>query len=308
MLARLIWRLLLSIPVILGVTVVAFLILYLTPGDPVEAILGTRATEEQRMALRTELGLDRPLMLQYFGWLGAVLTGDLGTSIMTRTPVIDTIAARLPYTLLLTGTAFAISVVVGIPVGIYAATRQNRPGDHLSMGASMMLYSTPDFWLALMLTIVFAIGLKWLPVSGARGWEHLVLPALALGLPQIGAVARLMRAEMLATLHDEYVLTARAKGLSRGRIVYGHVLRNALVPVVTWLFLALPWLFGGAVVIENIFAWPGTGQLMFQAILRKDFPVIQALLLLIAVLTVLSNLLGDMAAAAIDPRIREERG
>ena len=157
----------------------------------------------------------------------------------------------------------------------------------------------------MVLVLVFAMGLGWLPVSGARSWQHLVLPALALGLPQVGAVARLMRAEILATLRDEYVLTARAKGLGRMRIVYGHVLRNAAVPVVTWLFLALPWLIGGAVVIENIFAWPGMGQLFFQAIMRKDFPVIQGLLLLIALLTVLSNILGDLAAGAIDPRIAE---
>ena len=308
MLTTFLWRLVLSIPVILGVTVIAFLILYLTPGDPVDAILGPRATDEARAAMRATLGLDRPVALQYLHWLGGALTGDFGTSVMTQTPVVDTIGARLPYTLLLTGTAFAISILIGIPLGILAARHQNRALDHVSMGAAMTLYSTPDFWLALMLTIVFAVGLGWFPVSGARGWEHLVLPALALGLPQVGAVARLMRAEMLGTMRDEYVLTARAKGLSDGRVVYGHVLRNAAVPVVTWLFLALPWLFGGAVVIENIFAWPGMGQLMFQAILRKDFPVIQALLLIIAVLTVLSNLAGDAAAAAIDPRIREGQG
>lgn len=307
MLGRLGWRLLLSVPVILGVTVIAFGILHLTPGDPVEAILGARATDAQKDAMRVQLGLDRSFLAQNGTWLGQVLTGDFGTSLMTRTPVLDTIASRVPYTLQLTLTAFAISIVLGIPLGVFAATHQNGPGDHLAMGGVMLLYSTPEFWLALVLVLVFAMNLQWLPVSGARGWEHLVLPALALGLPQVGAVARLMRAEMLATLRDEYVLTARAKGLGRLRITYGHVLRNAAVPVVTWLFLALPWLIGGAVVIENIFAWPGMGQLFFQAILRKDFPVIQGLLLLIALLTVLSNILGDAAAGAIDPRIREGR-
>lgn len=305
MLGRLTWRLVLSLPVILGVTVIAFGILYLTPGDPVEAILGARATEAQKEAMRAQLGLDRSFLVQYFTWMGGVLSGDFGTSLMTRAPVIDTIGARLPYTLQLTLSAFAISIFLGIPLGIFAATHQNGLGDHLTMGAVMVLYSTPEFWLAMVLVLVFAMGLGWLPVSGARSWQHLVLPALALGLPQVGAVARLMRAEMLATLRDEYVLTARAKGLGRMRIVYGHVLRNAAVPVVTWLFLALPWLIGGAVVIENIFAWPGMGQLFFQAIMRKDFPVIQGLLLLIALLTVLSNILGDLAAGAIDPRIAE---
>lgn len=307
MLGRLAWRLVLSIPVILGVTVIAFAILHLTPGDPVEAILGARATEAQKDAMRVQLGLDRPFFIQYVTWLRGVLGGDLGTSLMTRAPVVDTISVRLPYTLQLTLSAFAISIVVGVPIGVFAATHQNGLADHLTMGAVMVLYSTPEFWLALVLVLVFAMGLGWLPVSGARSWQHLILPALALGLPQVGAVARLMRAEMLATLRDEYVLTARAKGLGRLRIVYFHVLRNAAVPVVTWLFLALPWLIGGAVVIENIFAWPGMGQLFFQAILRKDFPVIQGLLLLIAILTVLSNILGDLAASAIDPRISEGR-
>jgi ABC-type dipeptide/oligopeptide/nickel transport system permease component len=304
MLATFLWRLLLAIPVILGVTVVAFLILFLTPGDPTEAILGARSTEEQRMALRIALGLDRNFALQYVDWLGNVLTGDFGTSIMTRTPVLQVIGARLPYTLALTGVGFALSVMIGIPLGVFAALRQNKLADHLGMGGAMVLYSTPDFWLALMLTLVFAVWLKWVPVSGARGVTYLILPALALGLPQVGAVARLMRAEMLETLNEEYVLTARAKGVPRGRIVRTHVLRNAALPVVTWLFLALPWLIGGAVVIENIFAWPGMGQLMFQAIMRKDFPVIQALLLIIATLTVIFSILGDVVAALIDPRIR----
>jgi len=305
--SRLAWRLVLSLPVLIGVTVIAFGILYLTPGDPVEAILGARATEEQKEAMREQLGLDRSFFVQYFTWLGNAMTGDFGTSLMTRQPVSETILTRLPFTIQLTLSAFLISIVIGIPLGIFAATRQNGLGDHLTMGTVMTLYSTPDFWLALVLTLIFAMTLGWLPVSGARGWEFLILPALALGLPQVGAVARLMRSEMLATLNDEYILTAKAKGLSGRRIVYGHALRNASVPVVTWLFLALPWLIGGAVVIENIFAWPGMGQLFFQAILRKDFPVIQGLLLLIAVLTILSNILGDVVAGAIDPRIREER-
>jgi ABC-type dipeptide/oligopeptide/nickel transport system permease component len=301
-------RVLFSLPIILGVTVVAFLILFLTPGDPVEAMLGARATDAMKAEMRAELGLDRPVIVQYLHWIGDVATGDFGTSLITRAPVLEAIGTRLPYTLALTGSAFLIAVILGIPLGILAALNQNSLPDHAGMGAAMVLYSTPDFWLGMILTLIFAITFKWFPVSGARGWDSLVLPALALGLPQVGAVARLMRAEMLEVMRDEYVMTARAKGLSERRIVMGHVLRNAAVPVVTWLFLALPWLIGGAVVIENTFAWPGMGQLMLQAILRKDFPVIQALLLMIAVLTVLFNILGDVAAATIDPRIREAQG
>jgi ABC-type dipeptide/oligopeptide/nickel transport system permease component len=301
-------RALFSLPIILGVTVVAFLILFLTPGDPVEAILGSRATDAMKAEMRAELGLDRPVIVQYLNWIGDVATGDFGTSLITRAPVLEAIGTRLPYTLALTGSAFLIAVILGIPLGILAALNQNSLPDHAGMGLAMVLYSTPDFWLGMILTLFFAITFKWFPVSGARGWDSLVLPALALGLPQVGAVARLMRAEMLEVMRDEYVMTARAKGLSERRIVMRHVLRNAAVPVVTWLFLALPWLIGGAVVIENTFAWPGMGQLMLQAILRKDFPVIQALLLMIAVLTVFFNILGDVAAATIDPRIREGQG
>lgn len=297
-------RLLFSVPVILGVTLIAFLILYLTPGDPVTLMLGARSTPEARAEMRAQLGLDQPVPVQYARWLFNILHGDFGTSIITKQPVVDSIGSRLPYTLTLTLTAFLSSILIGVPLGIFAAFKQNTPGDHISMGAAMVFYSTPDFWLGLMFTLVFSLTLKWLPVSGAYEAKSLILPALTLGLPQVGTIARLMRAEMLEVMHDEYVLTARAKGVSEWSIMFKHVLRNAAIPVLVFLFLALPWLIGGAVVIENIFAWPGMGQLMFQAILRKDFPVIQALLLIIACLTVLFNLLGDIASGFLDPRIR----
>lgn len=297
-------RLFFSLPIILGVTLIAFLILYLTPGDPVDAMLGARSTPETRAEMRQQLGLDQPVPVQYMRWLVNILQGDFGKSIITKQPVSESITSRLPYTLTLTLTAFLGSILFGIPLGILAAFKQNTAIDHTSMGAAMFFYSTPDFWLGLMLTLIFSLTLKWLPVSGAHDANSLILPALTLGLPQIGTIARLMRAEMLEVMQDEYVLTARAKGVAEWVILFKHVLRNAAIPVLVFLFLALPWLIGGAVVVENIFAWPGMGQLMFQAILRKDFPVIQALLLIIACLTVLFNLLGDVFAGLLDPRIR----
>ncbi len=297
-------RLIFSIPIVLGVTLIAFLILYLTPGDPVTNLLGSRATPEARAELSEKLGLDQPVLVQYGRWLGNVLHGDLGTSILTKQPVSEAIGSRLSYTLKLTLTAFLSSVLIGIPVGIFAAAKQNTAADHISMGIAMFFYSMPDFWFGLMLILVFSLTLQWLPVSGAYGPKYLILPALALGLPKIGSIARLMRAETLEVMREEYSLTARAKGISEWLIMFKHVLRNAAIPVMVMLFLALPWLISGAVVIETIFAWPGMGQLMYQAILRKDFPVIQALLLIIAILTVLFNLLGDVVAGLLDPRIR----
>jgi len=297
-------RLTFALPVVLGVTVIAFLILYLTPGDPVDILLGARATPEARAALRAQLGLDEPIVVQYGRWLFNVLRGDFGVSLITRQSVAATIVARVPYTLALTLTAFLGAVFLGIPLGALTAVRQNTLADHVGMSAALFFYSIPDFWLGLMLTLVFSLTLHWLPVSGAYEPASLVLPALTLGLPQIGSIARLMRAETLEALREEYVLTARAKGVAEWIILFKHVLRNAAIPVMVLLFLALPWLISGSVVIESIFAWPGMGQLMVQAILRKDFPVIQALLLIIACLTVLFNLLGDLVAGLLDPRIR----
>ena len=297
-------RLVLSIPVILGVTFIAFLILYLTPGDPVINLLGARSTPEEQAALREELGLDQPVLVQYGRWLSNVVQGDFGKSILSKQPVMDAISSRIPYTLKLTLTAFLGSIVIGIPIGLLAAVKQNTAIDHISMGFAMFFYSMPDFWFGLMLTLLFSLTLHWLPVSGAYEPKSLILPALALGLPKIGSIARLIRAETLEVMREEYTLTARAKGLSEWVIIFKHVLRNAAIPVMVMLFLSLPWLISGAVVIETIFAWPGMGQLMYQAILRKDFPVIQTLLLMIAFLTVFFNLLGDIVSGLLDPRIR----
>ncbi|MDX2141255.1 MAG: ABC transporter permease [Chloroflexota bacterium] len=297
-------RFLLSIPTIIGVTLLVFIILFLAPGDPAQMILGPRGTPEQVDALRQQLGLDRPVFEQYLRWLGGVLTGNLGQSIAARQPATTLITQQMPYTLTLALSAIVLIVVCAIPIGVFSAVRRNSWADKGLSAGSMFFYSLPDFWLAIMLMLVFAIQLRWLPISGAGSWQAVILPALALGLPHVGTVSRLMRAEMIDVLGEHYIRTAHAKGLSPIHVNYGHALRNALAPIIVYLFLTIPWLLGGAVIVETIFAYPGIGRLMFQSILSRDLPVVQGILLIIATSTVVFNLLGDFVTAQLDPRIR----
>lgn len=302
----LIQRLLLAIPVVLSVTVIVFTILHLTPGDPVRIMAGDRASEERLEEIRTQLGLDQPVPRQYVRWLGKVVQGDLGVSIAAKRPVADMIGERLLLTLRLALTALIVSVLLGIPLGMVAATKHNRWLDYLISYTSLFWFSMPSFWLGLMFILTFGIRLRWLPISGHKGVAALVLPALTLALPQMGALVRLTRAAMLEVLNEDYIVTARAKGLSLPLVYFRHALRNALVPVTTLLFLSLPWLFGGAVIVETIFAWPGMGRLLYESLLKKDFPVVQGLILIFALSTVAANLLGDVVAAWLDPRIALE--
>jgi ABC-type dipeptide/oligopeptide/nickel transport system permease component len=297
-------RLLLSLPVIVGVTLIVFAILHLTPGDPVRIMAGMRASEERVAEIRIQLGLDRPILQQYVSWLWRIMQGDMGVSIAAKRPVADLIGERLPFTLRLTITAFTIGTLLGMILGVLAAVKQSSLLDHLITYSSLFWLSMPSFWLGLMFVLVFSLWLRWTPISGHQASGALILPVLTLALPQMGVVARLMRTEMLEVLHEEYIKTARAKGLHPIRVLSRHALRNALIPVTVLVFLSLPWLLGGAVVIETIFAWPGVGRLMYQALTEKDFPVVQGLLLIIAITTVVANLLGDVATALLDPRIR----
>lgn len=298
-------RLLLAIPVVLGVTMIVFAILFLTPGDPIRTMAGERASEERVQEIRTQLGLDRPWPEQYLRWLGRIARGDLGISIAAKRPVAQLICEQLPFTLRLTLTALTIGTVLGIVLGVLAAVKQNSWLDHLINFTSLFWFSMPGFWLGLMLMLVFGLWLRWTPISGARGMAALVLPSLTLALPQMGSLARLVRTEMLEVLREEYIKTAHAKGVHPVWIFYRHALRNALIPVAVLLFLSVPWLLGGAVVVESIFAWPGMGRLMYQALTQKDFPVVQGLLLIIALSTVIANLLGDLATTLLDPRIEQ---
>jgi len=298
-------RLGLSVIVVLAATVIVFSILYLTPGDPIRLLVpAQRITPEKIEELRHELGLDKPFPVQYVNWVFNVAQGEMGTSLATKRSVSDMLLARLPYTLMLTVTALLISIVIGIPLGVISAANQYKAIDHASMGIALFWLSMPGFWLGLMLMLVFGLFLGWVPISGYSGFKSLILPAITLGLPQVGLLARLMRSELLEVLRDEYIKTARAKGLKEFIVMYKHALRNALIPIVVYLFLGIPWLISGAIVIETVFSWPGMGRLLFRSILLKDFPVVQAVILIIAILTVLFNLLGDILTGFLDPRIR----
>jgi peptide/nickel transport system permease protein len=297
-------RLAAAIPVILGVTVVVFSILYLTPGDPVRLMLGDRISPERIEEVRRQLGLDQPICVQYVRWLTGALRGNFGISIVAKRSASQLIFERLPYTLELTVTAMVISILLGIPIGVVSAVKQYTIVDHVSMAAALFWLSMPGFWLGLMLMLLFGLRLGWVPISGSSGIKSLILPALTLGLPQIGMLARLMRSEMLEVLREDYIMTARAKGLQEFLVMYKHALRNAITSVIVYLFLGIPWLISGSVVVEMIFAWPGMGRLMYQAILTKDFPIVQGVIFIIAILTVLFNLLGDIATGFLDPRIR----
>ena len=296
-------RLLLSIPVVIGLTVIVFAILFLTPGDPVRAMAGNRASEERVQEIRAQLGLNRPWPEQYLRWLGRAVQGDLGISIAAKRPVTELISEQLPFTLRLTLTALSLGTGLGMLLGVVAAVKQNSWVDRLITYTSLFWFSMPSFWLGLMLILVFGLWLRWTPISGVRGSAALVLPALTLALPQMGSLARLVRTEMLDVLREEYMKTAHAKGVHPVWVLYRHALRNALIPVAVLIFLSLPWLLGGAIVVETIFAWPGMGRLMYQALTQKDFPVVQGVLLIIAISTVIANLLGDIVTTLLDPRI-----
>ena len=298
-------KLILGVFIVLTVTIILFGIMQAMPGDPVELIAGERVSPERIAEIRAQWGLDKPIYIQYFYWLSRILHGDFGTSIVTKLPVSELIKARLPYTLLLTGSALAFEYIIAVPLGLLAALRWNTRVDRLLVVISTILWSMPNFWLGVILMIIFGIKLNILPLSGYSGLKSLVLPLLALSLPSLAGILRLTRSEVLEVLREDYVLTAYAKGLPNHKVLVKHILRNALIPVTVMFFLYLPWLIGGSVIIETVFAWPGMGRLLWKSIVVQDYPVVQAVIFIIAVLTVVSNTVGDIVSAILDPRIRE---
>ncbi len=301
-------KLLIGIPVVFGVTIILFYIMYSLPGDPIKLIAGERVTPERVEELRRAWGLDQPPYVQYFYWLSHVVRGDLGVSIVTKQPVSYLLMQRLPYTLMLMLISMLISYAIGVSIGIVSALMKGKPIDGLLSVTAIVSYSIPGFWLGLMLMLVFGYYLRLLPISGYEGLHSLLIPALSLALPSSAAVMRLMRAEMIEVLNEDYVRTAWAKGLPRRRVLVVHALRNAVLPVVVMLFLDIPWLIGGAVVIETLFALPGMGRLLYLSIIRQDYAVVQGIVLIITILTVVFNTLGDLVVAALDPRVRVEKG
>jgi peptide/nickel transport system permease protein len=294
------------------VSVLVFVVIRVLPGDPALLIMGTEGSPEAADRLREAMGLDRPLALQYVTWLGGALRGDLGRSIQYDVPVAGLIVSRLPVTLPLTLMAAALMVLAALPVGLYAATHHRRAGDYLAMVVSQLGVSVPQFWSGLLLILLFSVHLGWVRAGGFEGWgdgvwpgvRSLLLPAVALGFFQAAVLARATRSAVLDVLREDYVRTARAKGLTGGRVLVKHALANALIPVVTVAGLQLGQLLAGSIVLESVFALPGLGRLALGAITARDLPVVQGVTLFVAATIVLVNFLVDLAYAYLDPRIR----
>jgi peptide/nickel transport system permease protein/oligopeptide transport system permease protein len=296
-------RALAGIPTLWGVATVVFVMARLLPGDPARVIAGVLASPEDVERIRQQMGLNQPLAVQYFDFLGSLLRLNLGTSAHTGAPVIEEIVSRLPYTIELAVVALAVAIVVGVLAGVVAAIRRNTPLDLLVSGLSVFGVSMPVYWLGLMLIIVFAIDLHLLPAAGADEPTSIVMPALTLALFSIGLIARMTRSSMLEVLGQDYVRTARAKGAPFRSVVFRHALRNALLPVITVIGLQFGALLGGAVVTETVFAWPGVGRLLVDSIFFRDYPVVQGLVLMFGTTFVVINLLVDLLYAYVDPRI-----
>ena len=298
-------RALQAVPVLIGISVVTFLMLHLVPGDPVLLFAGEKPMSEAQAAeIRHQLGLDRPLLTQYEDYAGHLLRGDLGRALRSQRPVLDSILEVLPATAQLTLAALVLATSLGLALGVVAALAHRTWLDTAAMGMAILGVSMPVFYSSLLLLLLFSFTLGWFPATGQGGLDHLILPATALGLISSAVLARLVRSGMLGVLRQDYIVTARAKGLSRALVVWRHALRNALIPVITMVGLQLGALLGGAVVTETIFSRPGLGRLAVDAILNRDFPLVQGTVLVAAVVYVVVNLLVDIAYAAVDPRIR----
>lgn len=316
-------RLLQAIPLLLGIVTVIFFIMHLAPGDPLaemEERLAARNVDPAVIErVREQYGLNDPLGMQYVNWLGDLARGDLGTSIRYGRPVSALIVEALPFTLQLTVLALFFDALIGIPLGVMSAVRRGSGLDRGVTLAALVVYAVPGFWLGLMLILVFSVGLGWLPTSQAMSFDyeqmsffarlgdrlwHLVLPVFVLGVASAAGTARYVRNRLLDTLGEDFILAARARGLNERTVIYGHALRNALLPLITIYGMSLPFLIGGAAIIETLFAWPGMGRLAVEAVTGQDYPVIMAVTMIAAGLTVIGNLLADIAYGIVDPRVR----
>ncbi|MHB1614277.1 MAG: ABC transporter permease [Actinomycetes bacterium] len=309
----LIRRTLQALVVVIGVTIITFLLLHLLPGGPARAILGPRATPVQIKAFVQQYGLDKPLVIQYVTWLGQLLHGNLGFSYKLNQSVDSLLAQRLPKTLILTGIATLVALIVAIPLGVLQAVRRNRPVDYALTGLSFIFYATPTFFLGIILVLVFAVLIHALPAEAPQGTSALgvlsqpaalVLPVATLALTTIAAFSRYMRSSTLDALLQDYVRTARAKGLSERTVLFVHVLRNALIPIATLLGLSLPGILSGSLITESVFNYPGMGLLFWNAAQTSDFPILLGVTVIVGVATVLGSLLADITYAVLDPRVR----
>ncbi|MCS7103227.1 MAG: ABC transporter permease [Candidatus Korarchaeum sp.] len=297
-------RILIGFFIVLFVLSVLFIFMQLLPGDPITLLTaGQRVSPERVEELKRAWGLDQPIYVQFFYWLSRMLQGDFGTSFVFKLPVSRVVIPRIPATLQLTVTALVLSYILGMILGLISAVRRGYVTEKVSTGIYVTLYSIPTYWLGAMLMLIFGFQLRMLPISGYGTPAHLVLPVMTLALPNIAIFARMMRTEVLEVLYEDYVRTAMAKGLPKSVVLFRHVMRNSLIPVTVLFFLELPWTMGGAVIVEAIFSWPGIGNLLYRSILMQDFPVVMFIIFIISVLTVISNLVGDLLTAILDPRV-----
>lgn len=297
------YRLALLVPTLIGVLLVTFLLLYVAPGDPVQAMVGERADAETLARLRAELRLDDPLYQQFGHYVGGVLRGDLGTSYITRRPIVRDLLERFPATLRLAGAAMLFAAIVGIGVGIFGAWRPGSWADRFATFAAYLGVSFPVYWVGLILILIFAVHLRWLPPSGSSGTLYLILPAITLGMRSVAFLSRMTRAAMQEVLQSDFIRTARAKGLNESRVILSHGFRNALLPVVTVLGLDFGSYLTGSILTETIFSWPGVGRYVLTAIDKRDLPAVQGSILFLSLVFVMVNLITDLLYARVDPRV-----
>lgn len=297
-------RLLMLIPVMLGITFFIFVILSLAPGDPASMILGQEATPEQLEALRTQMGLDQPLLTRYFSYIWGVLRGDFGTSWINSYDVFSEFMSRLPNTLMLGMLSMAIAIVVGIPMGVIAAIRQNKVVDRVTLVCAMLFACLPGFWLGMMAQVYFCLTLGWLPASGVGSLSHFIMPALTLGAGTLATMVRLTRSSMLDIKHQDFVRTARAKGVVEYKVIFGHMFRNALLPVITQVGMGFAAIMGGASVTESVFGIPGVGSLLINAVKSRDIPVVMGTIVFVGLFVGIVNLVVDLIYAIVDPRVK----
>jgi len=297
-------RIVLMIPVIIAMTLIVFMIFYFAPGDPVSRIAGPNVSPEVYESIRQKYGLDQPFIVQYYRFVKSVVQGDLGISILQDRPVIEMIRERLPVTLEIGLLGFLITFLIAIPAGVMAAVKKNTIVDYLCMSGSLLGIAIPTFWFGMLLLYFFAYKLRWFPISGAGTIKHLILPSFAIGLTNAAITARMVRSSMLEVLKQDFVRTARSKGLYEKTVVYSHALKNAMIPIISLMGLRLGWIIGGSVALEIIFSIPGIGRLMVDSILARDYPVVQGAMIVLTSSIILANILADILYSVVDPRIR----
>lgn len=286
------------------VSFLAFSLMYMMPGDPIDMVVDQKVSEERKEEIRHEMGYDQPFLTQYKNWVSDVVHGDFGTSTRYKMQVWDLMEQRIPYSLKLCGWSLILEIAIALPLGLLCAVKKDKFFDRFTVNSSLLLTAVPAFWLGALFILLFAVELQWLPISGYTSAQNYVLPIATTVLSGMGGTLRITKAEVLEVLNEKYVTTAYAKGLSKRTVLIKHVLRNALILVTTLVFMSIPWLISGAVVIEKIFGLPGMGNLLLNSIIVQDMPVVQAVLLLIAILTVICNLASDIIMGILDPRIR----